>query len=228
MILRFLGQSGYLLQSADTRILIDPYLSDSVNRVAGRPRMLPVPLTPEELFCDAVFCTHNHLDHLDPDTAVQFPETQKFFTTAEGCEVLKNLNRPNCTALKVGQPVTVGVFQVTPVFALHSTDAVGLIVQAEGYTLYFSGDTLYDERLFDIADFKPDICLICINGRLGNMDCDQALATAKAIGAPVNIPNHYDMFASNSADPHSFADRIPGGTILEFNRPYALTELITK
>ena len=43
------------------------------------------------------------------------------------------------------------------------------------------------------------------------------------IGAPINIPNHYDMFASNSADPHLFADYIKGGFILEFNKPYHLT-----
>ena len=38
MKIKFLGQSGYLLKSGNTEIIIDPYLSDSVNRVAGRPR----------------------------------------------------------------------------------------------------------------------------------------------------------------------------------------------
>ena len=35
MIIRALGQSGYLLKAGRSEILIDPYLSDSVNRVAG-------------------------------------------------------------------------------------------------------------------------------------------------------------------------------------------------
>ena len=225
MILRPLGQSGYLLQSGTARILIDPYLSDSVGRLHGRPRLLPVPLTPEELPCDGVFCTHNHLDHLDPETALLFPEEQTFFTTPDGCEALKSLGRNNCTPLTVGKAVAVKDFTVIPVFAAHTVDAVGLLVEAEGKRLYFSGDTLFDERLFSVADYRPDITLICINGRLGNMTTEEALITAKAIGAPVNIPNHYDMFASNSADPHAFADRIPGGKILEFNKSYAVESL---
>ena len=57
MKIRFLGQSGYILKSGNTEIIIDPYLSDSVNRVAGRPRTLPIPINPEDISCDAVICT---------------------------------------------------------------------------------------------------------------------------------------------------------------------------
>ncbi len=71
MKIRFLGQSGYILKSGNTEIVIDPYLSDSVNRVANRPRTLPIPINPGNIRCDAVICTHNHLDHLDPDTVVK-------------------------------------------------------------------------------------------------------------------------------------------------------------
>ena len=224
MILRPLGQSGYELKSGRTCILIDPYLSDSVGKLHGRPRMLPVPSV--EIPCDGVLCTHNHLDHLDPETVAMFPDTQPFFTTKEGCDALKKMGKHQCTSLTLGQPVTIGDFSVTAVFAAHSCEAMGLIIKAEGITLYFSGDTLFDEKLFEIADYKPDITLICINGRLGNMTTKEALITAKKIGARVNIPNHYDMFASNSADPHLFADHIPGGKILSFDTPYDVGALL--
>lgn len=225
MILRPLGQSGYLLQVGSSRILIDPYFSDSVGRLHGRPRLLPVPLAPEEMPCDGVFCTHSHLDHLDPETALLFPLDQRFFTTAEGCQVLNGLGRHCCTPLVIGESVTAGAFTVIPVFAAHTVDAVGLVVRSEGLTLYFSGDTLFHERLFEIAAYKPDVAFLCINGRLGNMTAEEALITAKAIGARVNIPNHYDMFASNSADPHLFADHIPGGKVLQFNTAYVVEDL---
>lgn len=226
MILRPLGQSGYLLQSGDSRILIDPYFSDIVGRLHGRPRLLPVPLTHSQMPCDGVFCTHNHLDHLDPETVVMFPENQRFFTTNDGVQALQELNRRNATAIMPEQTVVCGNFAVTAVFAAHTVEAIGLIVKAEGITLYFSGDTLYDERLLEIAKHKPDITFICINGRLGNMNTEEALITARAIGAKVNIPNHYDMFASNSADPHAFADHIPGGKVLDFNIEYQVADLI--
>lgn len=226
MILRFLGQSGYALESGDTRILIDPYFSDSVGKLHGRPRLLPVPMLPEEMPCDGVICTHNHLDHLDPETAVMFPETQRFYSTKEGVQALKKLGRENAASLEPGQRVAIGNFTVTAVFALHSTEAFGILVEAEGKTLYFSGDTLFSETLFEIGAYQPDVTFICINGRLGNMTTQEALLVAKTIGAKVNIPNHYDMFASNSADPYLFADHIPGGRVLEFNKPYDVGELI--
>ncbi len=220
MILRFLGQSGYILQSGKSMIIIDPYLSDSVNRVVGNLRLLPIPMAPQDIMCDAVICTHNHLDHLDPDTVQFITDNQFFITTNEGVEHLKAMGKTNVKALTVGESVEIGDFKITAVHANHTVEAFGLIVQAEGKTLYFSGDTLYDERLFEIAAYHPDVTCICINGRLGNMDVVQALAVAKKIGAKINIPNHYDMFASNAEDPHRFADHIDGGTILEYNRTY--------
>lgn len=228
MKIRFLGQSGYELQRGSTRILIDPYFSDSVNRVSGRPRQLPIPINPAAIRCDAVICTHDHLDHLDPDTVSQMAREQFFITTAEGKTHLEALGRTNVTALHAGESLMVGDFQITAVFADHTVEAIGLMVEGAGKKLYFSGDTLYNEQLFAIADHRPDMTFICINGRLGNMNVEEALKVAKAIGAKVNIPNHYDMFASNSEDPHLFADRMDGGRILEFNRIYTLEELLGK
>lgn len=222
MKIRFLGQSGYVLKSGNTEIIIDPYLSDSVNRAAGRPRALPVPISPEDIRCNAVICTHNHLDHLDPDTVLKINENQFYITTNEGKTELRRLGRTNVKALNTGESITVGDFNITAVFADHTVEAFGLIVRAEGKTFYFSGDTLFNERLFEVANYKPDYTFICINGRLGNMNVKEALITAEKIGAEINIPNHYDMFESNSENPLLFTENIKGGRVLEFNKEYSL------
>lgn len=226
MKIRFLGQSGYILKSGSSEIIIDPYLSDSVNRVAGRHRTLPVPINPKDIRCDAVICTHNHLDHLDPDTVSEIPPEQYFITTNEGKAELKRLGRKNAAALNVGDSIKIGDFELTAVFADHTVEAFGLIVKAENKTLYFSGDTLYNEKLFKISEYKPDITFICINGRLGNMNVNEALITAKKIGAKINIPNHYDMFESNSENPLLFSEEISGGFIMQFSREYFLNEIM--
>ena len=220
MTIRFLGQSGYVLKTKNSEIIIDPYLSDSVNRVAGRPRLLPIPLKPADIYCDAVICTHDHLDHLDPDTVTDIASKQLFVTTNGGKERLKSLGKENVVAMNEGESVRLADFEITAVFADHTVEAFGVVIKAEGKTLYFSGDTLYNERLFDIAKYSPDVTFICINGRLGNMNVEEALVTAKKIGAKLNVPNHYDMFASNSEDPRLFADNINGGCIMEFDREY--------
>ena len=48
----------------------------------------------------------------------------------------------------------------------------------------------------------------------------EELTVARKLGAGINLPNHYDMFESNSEDPHLFADNIEGGMILGFNEEY--------
>ena len=66
---------------------------------------------------------------------------------------------------------------------------------------------------------------ICINEKLGNMNVDEALEVAKRIGAPINIPWHYDMFESNSENPILFTNHIKGGRILEYNQVYEISSI---
>ena len=150
MTIRPLGQSGYQLKTEKSEIIIDPYLSDSVNRVAGRPRLLPLPISPADICCDAVICTHDHLDHLDPDTVAEINPMQLFITTNEGKEKLKSLGKENVIAINEGECISLGDFEITAAFADHTVEAFGVIVKVEGKTLYFSGDTLFNEKLFDI------------------------------------------------------------------------------
>ncbi|MBQ5746779.1 MAG: MBL fold metallo-hydrolase [Clostridia bacterium] len=223
MKITFLGQSGYILEKRGIKIAIDPYLSNSVEKIAGRPRMLPIPIEPEKLECDAVICTHAHLDHLDTDSIAKMKNDQLFITTNEGKKVLEEYGKMNVIAISEGKSVSVGRFLITAVFAEHTVEAFGVIISEDDETLYFSGDTLFSERLFEIKKFNPDVSFLCINGKLGNMNTEEALKVARAIGAKINIPNHYDMFESNSADPKSFTDCIEGGRILEFNKEYEIT-----
>lgn len=127
MKIRFLGQSGYILKSGNTEIVIDPYLSDSVNRIANRPRTLPIPINPEDINCDAVICTHNHLDHLDPDTVEKINKNQFYITTNEGKAELLRLGRTNVKALNTGDSVTVGDFNITAVLPTTRLRRSGLL-----------------------------------------------------------------------------------------------------
>ncbi len=224
MIIKWIGQSGYVLKTSSTEIIIDPYLSDIVNKVANRPRLVPAPIAPETIACDAIICSHNHLDHLDTDAIEQMSNSLYFITTHEGKAKLSEIGKNNVKAISVGDSLTVGDIKLTAVYADHTVEAFGLMLEADGVRMYLSGDTLFDKKLYEIASFNPDITFICINGKLGNMDVNEALTVAEKIGAPVNIPNHYGMFASNTEDPHKFADKIDGGFIMEFDREYIVSK----
>src|SRR5215212_804515 len=72
----WLGQSGYLLTYKGERLLLDPYLSDSLTlkyASTGKPhvRMSERVVRPELLNnISVVTSSHNHTDHLDAETLI--------------------------------------------------------------------------------------------------------------------------------------------------------------
>ena len=74
VLLTYLGQVGFLIRYGGKTMLIDPYLTDYVDRKCSNERVTwirnyPAPIAPEALdFVDYVFCTHAHSDHADPET----------------------------------------------------------------------------------------------------------------------------------------------------------------
>ena len=70
----WLGQSGYLIQYQGKRLLLDPYLSDSLTKkyaATDKPhvRISELVVKPELLpRIDLITSSHNHTDHLDADT----------------------------------------------------------------------------------------------------------------------------------------------------------------
>ena len=221
--IRWIGQSGYLLRDGTAAICIDPYLSDAVNRAAGRPRMVPAPIEPENLQADAVICTHNHLDHLDRDAIPRMQKAMLFCAPRDCQRVLRELGVRRYQPFDEGERVQLGGFTLEAVFADHTVPAVGVLVRHEGNTLYFTGDTYYHPRLKEV---QCDCLFVCINGRLGNMGVLDAVRLTKEIKPRLAIPNHYGMFESNTENPKHYTERIEQGKILEFNQTYHITELL--
>ena len=216
----WLGQSGFLVRAPGGYLLFDPYLSDSLTKkYAGtdRPhvRISERVVDPERLRAQVVFSTHNHTDHLDPETlgAVHFttliiPEANRSFVAER-----LNLAVDVPVGLDAGGTTTASGCYVYAVPAAHpdlATDAqgrhvyLGYIVKSGPFVIYHSGDTVEHETIV-AAVKKPagiDVALLPINGKLGNMNGIEAARFAKDIGAKLVIPCHYDMFEFNTADPY--------------------------
>ena len=223
----WIGQGGFLLGDGKNEICIDPYLSDVVNRVAGRPRMVEPPIDPEALQSDAVVCTHNHLDHVDIDAIPKMPmDGMTFYAPTDAREQLLACGVKHYQPFDEGACATVGDFSLKAVYAAHSCPAIGFIVRHSGHTLYFSGDTLYDARLERLAGEGIDVMFICINGKLGNMNVEEAVRLTECIRPCVGVPMHYGMFASNTEDPKKYTERIPHGFEMEHGREYSIKEVL--
>ena len=225
--IRWIGQSGYILSDGMTEICIDPYLSDVVNRVAQRPRMVKAPFSPEELKSNVVICTHNHLDHVDIDAIpLMKKDNILFLSPTDAKSTLKDCGVVNYKPFDEGAAVKVGGFDLKAVFADHTVPAIGVIVKHSGITLYFSGDTEYNEKLEKLKEYDIDIMFICINGKLGNMNVEEAVRLTNIIKPKTAVPTHYGMFESNTEDPERFTSRIGCGIEMEYNTEYDVSEVL--
>ncbi len=228
----WLGQSGFLLQWKGKRVLIDPYLSDSLTKkyaATDKPhtRMSERVVDPELLrHISVVTSSHNHTDHLDAETLIPvlknnpgikfiIPEANRDFV-AERLKCEKDFP----AGLNDGQTVTIDEFTFHGIPAKHNEidrdengncRYMGYVIGFGDYTVYHSGDTLwFDEMEELLKPFKLDVALLPINGNdparrvAGNLNTKEAAELAKRLGVKCVIPCHYDMFSFNTADVNDF------------------------
>ena len=225
--IKWIGQSGYVLSDEKTEICIDPYLSNVVDRVAHRGRMVEAPFSPEELKSDVVICTHNHLDHVDIDAIpLMKKENMLFLAPDDAKNTLFECGVMNYKAFNEGMTVKLGDFELKAVFADHTVPAVGVIVKHRGIIMYFSGDTKYNEKLEKLTEYNIDIMFICINGKFGNMSADEAVQLTKIINPKVGVPTHYGMFESNTENPKNYTSKLECGFEMKYNMEYDVSEVL--
>ena len=228
----WLGQSGFLVQWRGSHLLFDPYLSDSLSRkyaATDKPhaRMTEQVIAPDALdFIDLTTSSHNHTDHLDGETLTALmqanPEMQLLVPAANRTFAADRLgvDPDQLEAIDAGQSIALGPFEIHAVPATHEELAkdelgrhqfVGYVAKLGSWVLYHSGDTIpYDGMEEILQQWKIDVALLPINGRrperrvAGNLWGREAANLAKAIGARMVIPCHYDMFEFNSETPEEF------------------------
>ncbi len=228
----WLGQSGYLVSAAGRRVLLDPYLSDSLTRkyaATDTPhvRMSERVVDPALLDgVDLVTSSHAHTDHLDAETLgpvlARNPQAALVIPEANRALVAERLgvdpDRP--VGLDDGTTATVAGVEVLGVAAAHEEvdrdedgrcRYLGYVLRVGPFRLFHSGDTLLHDGLVDrVRPHAVDVALLPVNGRAperrvaGNLDGAEAARLARDIGARLAVPCHYDMFAFNTASPDAF------------------------
>lgn len=196
-----LGQAGLMIENEGSIILIDPYLSNNVEKFEPQnKRKLPIN---ESLFSIKPSClifTHCHLDHYDIETIKKYENLEKI-TTFSPLSVFKDIatrfQKFDNKLVSIGDSFKIGSLEFKTIKAYHSDpEAVGYILNYNGKNIYIVGDSLYKDDLvrnFAAID-KLDYMFVPVNGYGNNMNALEADKLAKQLNARVVIPYHYGMF----------------------------------
>jgi len=209
----FLGQAGYLIKSNDIVVAIDPYLTDSAANLSPElSRIIAAPFEPSELDVDVYIVTHDHIDHLDPQTIEAYPyKTRTTFVAprlAARKLIICGIPEENIVRIDTGETKMVKGITITGIFTIPNEPAVSdtcgyRLEFKNGRSVYHSSDTAYSELLLNSVP-EAEVALLCINGKWGNMGPAQAAKIAQKIHPEFAVPNHYDLMVVNSENPEKF------------------------
>ena len=228
MKVTWLTQAGLYFENSKIKILVDPYLSNSVGeKNPKKNRRIPVDEKFFDLEPDVILITHDHLDHLDPATLGRFLDTDRSITVLASENAYKRLlefgGDHNYVLLS---PHSVWSESGVTFYATHAEHsdrtAVGFIIDDGAATFYVSGDTLYNydviDDVLDLVEDGVDYAFLPINGVGNNLNAKDAADFAYEIGAKSAVPIHYGLFDSIDPSEFDFEDSV----ILE---PYKETKL---
>ena len=230
----WIGHATVLLQMDDKVIITDPFLSETAGEFARRvvePGIDPVNIPP----CDVILISHSHFDHLNlasldllaeknSKAALIFPQDCENYLPEFGLNMIRLGNDNGYEKRLLGDSVTVNGVKITAVYAQHwggrygfdgylwgDNAFTGYMIQYNGLTVYFAGDTGYDSLKFRQLgeNYKVDLALIPIGPCA---DCEQcgtynhvfppdAYSIYSDIAPKWMVPIHYGTLHFAQADP---------------------------
>lgn len=208
MKLTWIGQGGVLFDFDGIKVMVDPYLSNSVAKINPRNHRR-IPVKPElfDVKPDILVLTHHHLDHTDPETLEQIFKKHHgicVLASKNAWECVREYGGENCyICFNRGSVWTEKGIRFEAVKAEHSDEAaIGVVITYQERHFYIAGDTLYNKDIFADLPKEVEIAFLPINGVGNNMNMTDAAMFAREIGAKSIVPVHYGMF--DNINPENF------------------------
>lgn len=206
MKITYLGQAGLLFETSGATVMVDPYLSGSVEKMNPHAyRRQPIDESFFSVKPQIMIFTHNHLDHYDPETVRHFLTPDSGITVLAPVsvwgEVRKIGGNNNFVQFDRHTVWTEKGITFTAVKAVHSDPAaIGVVLDDGAGKYYVTGDTLYNEEIF--GDIPEDIyaLFLPVNGAGNNMNMTDAARFAERVGAKKVVPYHVGMLDDKTAD----------------------------
>ena len=216
MEITWLGQAGLLFEIQGKKILVDPYLSDSVAKSQPQNyRRVPIDERFLEIKPDVIVITHNHGDHLDKETLCHYLHANSAVLVLSPYSAWQELRQfgglqNNYVLFNAGTTWTEEFMQFHAVKAEHSDAyAIGVIISDKEKHYYITGDTLYNENIFpSLPNLSFEGVFLPVNGKGNNLNFLDAKRFAEKIDAKHVIPLHIGMFDTLSAENWNLKNKV--------------------
>ena len=215
MELTWLGHASFRLDAGGKRIYIDPFLN-------GNPKCPEGEQTPER--ADVVAITHGHGDHVGDAVSIAKEHGATVVAPVELADKIRSQSVENVKDPNKGGTVEIDGVRFTMTHAQHSSsdddgnytgEPCGIVVRAEGKTVYFAGDTnaFGDMETVIARLYKPDVAVLPIGDHY-TMGPEEAALAAELLGAPRVVPCHYGTMPLLSGTPDALRPLLPSGVEL--------------
>ena len=216
MELTWLGHSSFRLDAGGKRIYIDPFLN-------GNPKCPEGEQTPERV--DVIAITHGHGDHVGDAVDLAKQHGATVIAPVELAGRLESQGVENVKDPNKGGTVEIDGIRFTLTHAQHSSsdndgnytgEPCGIIVRAEGKTVYFAGDTnVFGDMQNVIARlYKPDVAVLPIGDHY-TMGPEEAALAIELLGVKRVVPSHYGTFPALTGTPEALAEKVGSGVTVE-------------
>lgn len=195
----FYGQSCFELETEGKKFLFDPFIQ-------GNPLASQIDVS--SLKPDYLFASHAHGDHIGDLVQIAKQSNAQVFAMVELSGYLSKKGVENLVELNFGvQNCDFG--KLRTVWAVHSSSTpegdyagnpAGFVLQLEGKTIYFAGDTALTLEMKLLAELHTiDYAILPIGGHY-TMDVDDAIMAAKFLKCTKIIGVHYNTFPPITID----------------------------
>ncbi|MDX5436238.1 MAG: metal-dependent hydrolase [Pontibacter sp.] len=194
MKITYYGQSCFLFEIGENRVLFDPFIS---------PNELASSINVDDIKADYILLSHGHQDHVHDAEQIARNNNSTIIATFEITNWYGQKGLENLHPMNTGGKVTLPFGTVKMVNAIHSSSlpdgtyagsAAGFVVETESQTFYFAGDTAltYDMKLIP-EQFDVDFALLPIGDNF-TMDIHDAMVAADFVQVDKVVGMHFDTF----------------------------------
>ena len=212
--LTWLGHGTWLIESGETRILLDPFLDDNP----------AAPIKAAEVQADYILVSHGHYDHVADVVPIAKRTGATVIAVFEISEWLKNKHGIEHTlGMNVGGGVTLPFGHVKMTLAFHSSmlpdgtcggSPVGFVLTLDGAKIYFACDTALYDGMKRLGRQAIDLAVLPI-GDLFTMGPDDSYEAIRLIKPTKVAPAHYNTWPPIEQDPQVWAKGVRSETRAE-------------